>query len=139
MLDSSYQRVKTLFLLMIIQQAMTIKFLLILSKNISFQEQKLKITILKLMDKMFMIRQLMTQLNNATRSEKYQQDKVMIIQPVVFGFSLFWKKYRLIATNLSKQKPLDADSRATQQIIFTDKITASVANTWVKIYHSLEQ
>ena len=40
------------------------------------------------------------------------------------GFYLFWKKkYRLIAADLSKQKALDADSRAIQQIIFTGKAT----------------
>ena len=37
------------------------------------------------------------------------------------GFCLFWKKYRLIDADLSKQKALDADSRAIQQIIFTGK------------------
>ena len=31
--------------------------------------------------------------------------------------------YRLIAVDLSKQKALDADSRAIQQIIFTGKAT----------------
>ena len=37
------------------------------------------------------------------------------------------KKNRLIAADLSKQKVLDADSRAIQQIIFTGKsIQASV-------------
>ena len=39
LLDSSYQGVKRLFFLMIMQKA-TIKFLLILSKNIFFQELK---------------------------------------------------------------------------------------------------
>ena len=34
------------------------------------------------------------------------------------------KSYRLIAVDLSKQKALDADSRAIQQIIFTGKVTA---------------
>ena len=33
-------------------------------------------------------------------------------------FSYFIKKYRLIAVDLSKQKPLDVDSRAIQQIVF---------------------
>ena len=37
----------------------------------------------------------------------------------VLDFSYFEKKYRLIAVDLSKQKVLDADSRAIQQIIFT--------------------
>ena len=35
------------------------------------------------------------------------------------------KSYRLIAADLSKQKALDADSRATQQTIFTGKVDAA--------------
>ena len=72
-----------LFLLIIIQQVI-IKVLLILVKNIFFQELKLKITISKLMEEIFAISQLMTQLNNMTKLEKDQQDKVMIIQLVVY-------------------------------------------------------
>ena len=55
------------------------------------------------------------------------------------GFCLFWKKYKLIAADLSKQKALDADSRAIQQIIFTGKIKATAPNTSVIIYCILEQ
>ena len=67
--------------------------------------------------------------------EKYQQDKVMIIQLVVYQILLILKKnYKLTAADLSKQKALDADSRATQQIIFTDKVSAAVI-----IYYILEQ
>ena len=54
LLDSSYEGVKRLFLLMIMQQVIS-TFLLILSKNISFQELKLKITTFKLMEEIFMI------------------------------------------------------------------------------------
>ena len=61
----------------------------------------------------------------------------MITQLV--GFCLFWKNYRLIAADLSKQKALDADSRAIQQIIFTGKIKSTVANTRVIIYYILKQ
>ena len=46
---------------------------------------------------------------------------------------------KLIAADLSKQKTLDADSRAIQQIIFTGKIKESVANTRVIIYYTLKQ
>ena len=46
--------------------------------------------------------------------------------------------YRLIAADLSKQKDLDADSRATQQIRFTDKIKSTVQDRRVIIYHILE-
>ena len=49
-------------------------------------------------------------------------------------FCLFWKKYRLIAVDLSKQKALGANSRAIQQIIFTGKIKAAANNTRVMIY-----
>ena len=37
----------------------------------------------------------------------------------LLDYSYFRKNYRLIAADLSKQKALDADSRAIQQIIFT--------------------
>ena len=40
----------------------------------------------------------------------------------LLGFGYFTKNCRLIAADLSKQKTLDADSRAVQQIIFTSKI-----------------
>ena len=72
------------------------------------------------------------------KSGKYQQDKPMIIKLVVYQILLI-KNYRLIAADLSKQKALDADSRAIQQIIFTGKIKATVANTRVIIYYILEQ
>ena len=49
-------------------------------------------------------------------------------------FVYFEKKYRLIAANLSKQKALDAELRAIQQIIFTGK-----ASLDVMIYYILNQ
>ena len=55
------------------------------------------------------------------------------------GFCLFWKKdCRLIATDLSKKKALDADSRAIQQVIFTGKIKTPIVYTRVTIYYILE-
>ena len=54
-------------------------------------------------------------------------------------FAYFEKNYRLIAVDLSKQKALDADSRAVQKIIFTGKIKAAADNTRVIIYYILEQ
>ena len=47
----------------------------------------------------------------------------------LLDFDYFEKNYRLITADLSKQKASDADSRAIQQIIFTGKIKATVANT----------
>ena len=64
----------------------------------------------------------------------------MIIQLVVYCILLILKKnYRLIAADLSKQKALDNDSGAIQQIIFTGKIKAAANNTRVIIYYILKQ
>ena len=64
----------------------------------------------------------------------------MIILLVVYQIFLILKKnYKLITADLSKQKVLDADSRAIQQIIFTGKIKATVANTRVIIFYVLEK
>ena len=52
----------------------------------------------------------------------------------LLDFAYFEKNYRLIAADLNKQKALHADPRAIQQIIFTGKIKATVANTKVIIY-----
>ena len=52
----------------------------------------------------------------------------------LLDFAYFEKNYKLIAADLSKQKALDADSRAIQQIIFTDTASAAVI-----IYYILKQ
>ena len=49
------------------------------------------------------------------------------------------QNYRLIEADLSKQKALDADPKAIQQITFTGKIKAAADNTRVIIYYILEQ
>ena len=67
--------------------------------------------------------------------EKYQQDKVMITQLVVYQIlPIFLKNYKLIAADLSKKKALDADSKTIQQIIFI-----GTANAAVIIYYILQQ
>ena len=53
----------------------------------------------------------------------------------LLDFSYLEKNYRLIAVDLSKQKALDADPRAIQQIIFTGKVT----NIKIRVYYILEQ
>ena len=60
----------------------------------------------------------------------------MITQLVVCWIllSLKKKKYRLIAADLSKQKALDADPKAIQQIIFTGK-----TDNQIRVYYILEQ
>ena len=46
----------------------------------------------------------------------------------------FENNYRLIAADLSKQKALDADPKAIQQIIFTGK-----TDYQIRVYYILEQ
>ena len=75
------------------------------------------------MVEILMINQLMTQLNNKMKLEKYQQDYTT---GCLLDFAYFEKNHRLIAVDLSQQKALDADSRAIQQIIFTDNASADV-------------
>ena len=86
-----------------------------------------------------MIKQLMIQPNNTTKSEKYHQDKWWLHSRLFIRFAHFEKNYKLIAVDLSKQKALGAGSRAIQQIIFTGKIKATEANTKVIIYYILEK
>ena len=52
----------------------------------------------------------------------------------LLDFAYFKNNYRLIAADLSKQKDLDAGSRAIQQIIFTGR-----ADAGAMIYYILEQ
>ena len=70
------------------------------------------------MEGMFTINQLMTQLNNMMKSTG-QGDGYTT--GCLLDFDYFLKNYRLIAADLSKQKVLDTDSRAIQQIIFIGK------------------
>ena len=53
---------------------------------------KLKLTTSKLMEEIFMINQLMAQLSNTTKSENYQQGKMMITRLVVCWIVLILKK-----------------------------------------------
>ena len=57
----------------------------------------------------------------------------------LLDFAYFENNCRLLAADLSKQKALDADSRAIQQIIFTGTIKATVANTRLVIFYVLEK
>ena len=52
----------------------------------------------------------------------------------MLDFAYFETTYRLIAAGLSKEKALDADPKAIQQIIFTGKASANVL-----IYYILEK
>ena len=52
----------------------------------------------------------------------------------LLDFAYFEKNYRIIAADLNKQKALDTDPKATQQIIFNGK-----TDNTIRIYYVLEQ
>ena len=131
LLDSSYQGVKRLFVLAYRDQGGANRVTADSHRRYFLLQ---KIATWKLMEEIFMIKQFMIQVSNMMKSEKYQQDNVMITQLVVYWILHILKKMTLIAADLSKQKALDAVSRAIQQIIFTGK-----ASKGVMIYYILEQ
>ena len=53
-------------------------------------------------------------------------------------YAYFKDNYRLIAVDLSKQKALDADPRAIQQIVFQG-VVGGANNTKIRLYTILEQ
>ena len=52
----------------------------------------------------------------------------------LLDFAYFEKKYRSVVADLIKQKAWDADSRAIQQIIFTEK-----TDNTIRVYYILEK
>ena len=66
--------------------------------------------------------------------ERYQLEKVIddYTTGCLLDFAYFKKNYKIIAADLSKQKALDADSRAIQQIIFTGH-----ADAQIRVYYIL--
>ena len=56
----------------------------------------------------------------------------------MLNYAYFKDNYRLTAVNLSKQKNLDADPRAIQQIVF-QRIAGGDYNTKIWLYTILEK
>ena len=78
------------------------------------------------MEEIFMINQLMTQFKQYDEARKIstgQGDDYTT--GCLLDFAYFENNYRLIAVDLSKQKALDADPKAIQQIIFTGRANAN--------------
>ena len=133
MLDSSYQGVKRLFVLAYDNDQVSIdSFKKYFLPRVKIENYNIEIDGRNFYDH---------PINDSIK----QYDEVLTEQgdgyttSYLLDFAYFEKKYRLIAADLSKQKVLDADSRAIQQIIFTGKIKATEANTRVIIYYILEQ
>ena len=117
-----------------------IKFLLIHIQNIFFQRVKIDNCNIEIDGRNFCDQPI----NDSIR----QYDEVRKISTgqgddyatgCLLDFVYFEKNYRLLAADISKQKALDANSRAIQQIIFTGTIKATVANTRVVIFYVLEK
>ena len=56
----------------------------------------------------------------------------------MLDYAYFKDNYKLIAVDLSKQKALDADTRAMQQIIFQG-VLGGDDNTKIRLYTIIEQ
>ena len=56
----------------------------------------------------------------------------------LLDYAYFKDNYRLIAVDLSKQKALNADPRAIQQIVFQG-VVQGTNNTKIRLYTILEQ
>ena len=56
----------------------------------------------------------------------------------LLDYAYFKDNYRIIAVDLSKQKALDADPIAIQQIIF-QRVVGGAGNTKIRLYTSLEK
>ena len=56
----------------------------------------------------------------------------------LLDYAYFKDNYRLIVVGLSKQKYLDADPRAIQQIVFQE-VVKGAAGTKIRLYNILEQ
>ena len=92
LLDSSWQGVKRLFVLAYNNKEGDNKVSVDSFKKYFLPRVKIENYNIKIDGKAFMISQLMTKLSNTTKSEKYQQDKVMITQLVVYWILLILKK-----------------------------------------------
>ena len=78
----------------------------------------------------------MTQLNNTDKIRKISAGQSdYYTTGCLLDFTYFEKNHRLIEVDLNKQKALDTDSRAIQQIIFTGKTD----NPNFRVYYILEQ
>ena len=109
-------------------------------KNIFFQELKQKIYNIEIDGKNFYDQPIKDSI------KPYDEIKKISARPgddyttgCLLDFDYFFKNYRLIAVDLSKQKSLDADSRAIQQFILIGKIKVTEENTKVIIYYILEK
>ena len=71
--------------------------------------------------------------------EKYQLDKVMYnTTGCLLDYAYFKDNYKLIAADLRKQKALDADPRAIQQIV-SQGIVGGADNTKIRLHTILEK
>ena len=73
---------------------------------------------------------------NMMKLERSQQEKEMIarLDGCLLDYQYFKNHYQLIAVDLSKQKELDADPRATQQIEFYGMLNINSQETVLEFY-----
>ena len=116
-----------------------IKFLLILIKKYFLPRVKIENYNIKFYGKNFYDQPINDSIKQYDETRKISTGQGDDYTGCLLDFAYFEKKYRLIEVDLRKQKALDVDSKAIQQIIFTGKIKATGADTRVIIYYILEK
>ena len=123
LLDSSYQGVKRLFVLVYENTEGGNQISINSSKKYFLPRVKTENCNIKIDGRNFYdqpVNDTIKQYVEIRKTSKEQDDDYRT--SCLLDFTYFENNCRLIAANLSKQKPLDVDSRATRRIIFTDKI-----------------
>ena len=129
MVDSSYQGVKRLFVL-VYDNANRITHKRYFLPRIEIKNYNIEIDRRNFYDQP--INDLIKQYNKGRKISTGRDDDYTT--GCLLDFAYFEKSYRLIAADLTKQKALDPDSTAMQQIIFI-----GIASAAVIIYYILEQ
>ena len=137
-LDSSYQGVKRLFVLAYDNTAGNNQVSVDSFKKYFLPRVKIENYNIKIDGRSFYDQLVNESIKQYDKVRKISTEKVMITQLVVY-FAYFENNYGLIVADLSKQKALDADSRAILQVIYAAKIKSTVANARVIIYYILKQ
>ena len=135
LLDSSYQGVKRLFVLAYRDQGVANRVTADSHRRYFLQRVKIKNYNIEIDGRNFYdqpINDLTKQYDEISKISTGQSDDCLL--DCLLDFADFKKTYRLIPVDLSKQKALDPDSTAIQQIIFNGKASACVM-----IYYILEQ
>ena len=139
LLDSSYQGVKRLFVLVYDNTAGNDQVSIDSFKKYFLPRVKIENYNIEIDGRNFYDQPINDSIKQCDKIRKISTGQGDDYTGCLLDFPYFGKNYRLIEVDLRKQKALDVDSKAIQEIIFTGKIKATEADTRVIIYYILEK